>query len=259
MVSQIVPRILRMSLFLAVLTVLAVVPASATVFTSVTQSGTFTSDDQNVQYTFTVPTAQTLYFYTTSYAGGRNANGTTAPEGGFDPYLALFKNDTVTDSTGTHHGSFLNENDDANDGNANYYNRPDSKTGVTFDSFISTLDNNGNALSPGYPLAAGSYILALTEFDNVSVGYLSDGFSEDGNKYPNGDFTQANGPPGTTTGAFYDTSNIPGTERNGNYTFNISATAPSAPEPAPSAALGLFGLALGGLILTARRRNAAAK
>ena len=237
MASSLIPRMMRLTLALASVTMLAVVSASAAVFTSVTQSGTFTVDNQKAQYTFTVPTAQTLYFYTTSYAGGLNANGTTAPKGGFDPILSLF------DSSGT----FLADNDE----DPAHYNRLDPTTNAVFDSYLSK------------PLTAGSYTLVLTQYDNFSAGNLSDGFQQDNTQsYDGTSFTQQFAAQGAT-GRFYDTSNIPGAQRNGNYTFNISATAPTvgpaAPEPAQTAALGVFGLALGGLILTARRRHAAAK
>ena len=58
--------------------------------TSVTYAGTFSSDSQVNQYSFTAASASTYDLYTTSYAGGANLNGTTAVSGGFVPVLSLF-------------------------------------------------------------------------------------------------------------------------------------------------------------------------
>ena len=55
-----------------------------------TASGTFTTDNQAFFYNFTSTSTETLDFYTTSYGGGANLNGTMSMAGGFVPVLTLF-------------------------------------------------------------------------------------------------------------------------------------------------------------------------
>ena len=57
-----------------------------------TFTGVFTADDSLFNYSFTTTTSQVFDFYTTSYGGGMNANGTVSVAGGFDPVLTLFSN-----------------------------------------------------------------------------------------------------------------------------------------------------------------------
>ncbi len=206
-------------------------------FAPVTVSGLFTTDDQHALYNFSLTTPQTLYFYTTSYAGGKNVDGSVTSSGGFDPVLGLY------DSTGT----LLIENDD----DVTHFNHPDPETGNVFDSFIS------QTLNPG------SYTLAVTEYDNFSNGTLASGFSEDGN----GNFTGAlfGNPDGSDAGKpFFDytgqfsTPAVAGDQNDGHYTFNIATLAPAVPEATTVVSLGMM-LALGGLVLTGRKRKASAK
>ncbi len=107
-----------------------------------TQTGTFSTDNQIVEISFTTATTQTYNFYTTSYSGGVNADGTSTPAGGFDPVLSLFNSDgTIFSGVATSNGG-----SDAN--------------------FSDVLD-------------PGSYILALTEFPSFSNDGTLQGFTTD--------------------------------------------------------------------------------
>ncbi len=152
------------------------------------QSGTFAADDSNAQYNFTLGSAQEVYAYTTGYAGGTNLDGTTTVAGGFDPILSLFDGN----------GSLLMYNDD------NPLAPSDPATGAAYDSGL--LDT----------LGAGSYTLAITQYDNFSNGSLSSGFQQDGNPT----FTSQYVGGGTATAPFVD---VNGSQRTGNYTLNLAA------------------------------------
>ncbi len=160
-------------------------------------SGTFAADDSRQLFSFNLAATSTVTLQTYSYAGGVNQAGMIIPEGGFDPILTLF------DSTGL----LINENDD---GYANV--SVDSVTGQHWDSYIHTT------------LAAGTYTIALTQYDNFPNGsYLSDGFSRMGQL----NFTNAFG---CLAGAFCDRT---GDSRTADWEFDVSGT-PSAtaiPEP----------------------------
>ncbi len=207
----------------------AALPAHAQFATTV--NGNFAADDQNYQYKFTVPTTQTVYIFTTSYAGGINADGTISQGGGFDPLLTLF------DSTGT---ELI-----ANDDDINSYNHPDPETGKSYDAYFQT------ALNPG------TYTLAVTEYDNSALGSLASGFSEDGK----GNFTGAlfGNPDGSDTGKpFFDST---GDQNSGHFAFSVSSVPPPAvPEASTTVSLGvMLALGGGGLALTSRKRKASAK
>ncbi len=106
-------------------------------------------------------------------------------------------------------------------------------------------------------LAAGSYVVALTQYDNFSIGNLSDGFAETG--HPN--FTAD--PAFTAGGAcagnmFRDISGTDGRCRTGTWAvdfLNVSSVAPVA-VPEPSALL-LAGFGLGFLLISRFRRRRA--
>ncbi len=105
-----------------------------------TQSGVLSSDNSIVEIDFSTASTQAYTFFTTSYMGGTNADGTTTSAGGFDPVLTLF----------TAAGTFV----------------PNGVGGGGMDAdFTDTL-------------SAGSYILALTEFPNFTNTDLS-GFNPD--------------------------------------------------------------------------------
>jgi hypothetical protein len=135
----------------AVLCFTALHPAGAA---TTTLTGSLASDSSVFTYNFTSATTQTFNFFTTSYAGGVNANGTTTPRGGFDPVLTLFS------STGTVLG-FGGGGGRAACGGAI---AADAVTGLCNDANFSRT------------LGAGNYTLDLTEFPNVALGTLADGF-----------------------------------------------------------------------------------
>jgi hypothetical protein len=111
-------------------------------------SGTFDSDDIEQAFNFTLTGAPAL-IETTSYA-----------KGGFDPVLSVFGAA----------GNLLAMNDNGTCSQV----AVDPATGACLDSYLPLH------------LPAGSYLLVLTEYDNLPNGpFLADGFSEAGN----GNFT----------------------------------------------------------------------
>lgn len=149
-----------------------------------THSGAFTADNDVYEYSFNVPTMQTYTFNTTSYGGGANLDGTTSAAGGFVPVLSLF----------------------------NGAGGPAGNAGGSGDAYLQLA------------LAAGSYTLALTEFPNVAINNLSDGFLFASD--PNATGTVC----GQAGGTFLDSTVAPCAQRNGNYAVNVSSASP-VPEP----------------------------
>lgn len=107
-----------------------------------TLSGVFTNDNQVLAIPITTTTTQSYDFYTTSYSGGVNADGTTTTAGGFDPILSLF------DSNGN-----IVPGGGASSGGADA--------------------NLEDVLGPGM------YTLTLTEFGNSSNDNTINGFTTD--------------------------------------------------------------------------------
>ena len=199
---------------------LAVPRANAAPFTD---SGTFSTDNDVVLFDITTTTAQNYTFYTTSYAGGTNADGSTTAAGGFDPVLTLF--------TAPAPGTFV---PNAVGGGSNSCTGvgTDPGTGFCEDAyFTETLD-------------PGSYILALTEFPNYSNQTLND-FNPDNAAI----ISQSCG----TSTSFVDANTC--TQRDGDYTVNYTSSAVSAVTPEPPSAL-LVLLPLAGVIVLNRRRLA---
>jgi hypothetical protein len=176
----------------------------------VSYQGNFSSDDQVQTFDFNVTTAGLVTLQTFGYAGGVNGAGTTVAAGGFDPVLTLFDGA----------GNFLVMNDDGPCGTVGM----DPTTLNCFDAYLS-LD-----------LSAGSYILALTEYDNLAIGpTLADSFTQVGN----GDFTcpEFLGQPG----AFCDASP---SQRDSAWALDIT-TPGTSPVPEPgSEVLVLSGISL---------------
>ena len=180
-------------------------------------NGSFTHDDDVQSSIFTTQTTQTFTFYTTSYAGGPNADGSYSYEGGFDPILTLFGAS----------GSTINYNDDDPTGFAN----TDPTTGLTADSYFTQT------------LGPGTYTLSISEYDNVATTNSSS-WSEAGN--PN--FTsQFSNPFNPMPGPFLDQTGDP---RTSAFTYNIAsngaytlgAPVPELPETVDFAIFTAFGI-----------------
>jgi hypothetical protein len=120
---------------------------------TISYSGTFSSDDQVQLYSYTLSQVSPVTFETNSYAAG-----------GFVPVLSLFN------SAGVEIGS------DGGDATCSAGMKADAATMMCDDALLTES------------LAAGSYTLAVSEFFNVPVGpNLSNGFLEQGQ----GNFTGA--------------------------------------------------------------------
>jgi hypothetical protein len=178
-----------------------------------TSVGMLPNQGQVLEATFSITAASNLTIYTDSYGGGTNADGTSATYGGFMPSLVLYN------SSGNYVAGETFPSPIAN---------PDPHTPVNGDAYLSSTN-----------LAAGTYILTLSDFlvqQSPTATNLSDGFVN----YGSGNtFTDAQG-------------NL----RNGSYSLNLSATAvtPSVPEPAT---FWLMVPAVGGLAVLIRKRKAA--
>ncbi len=210
------PKSLFRSLALLSLCLVAVRGANAV---SITSTGTFANDNDVFNYNFSNTSTQSFNFFTTSYGGGSNANGTRTNAGGFVPVLTLFSSTTgnvlgFSGGDGMCHGSAV----------------PDSTTNLCEDA------NFTQTLGPG------SYLLALTEFPNVAIGSLADGFLAGSDTHFTG--TVCNG----SSSKFLQVDVAPCVQRTGNYALNVNSTSTSpVPEPPtwllvlPSAAaIGLF-------------------
>lgn len=169
---------------------------------TVTLTGTLSADNSLFNYNFTNPSTQTYTFYTTSYGGGVNADKSTSPAGGFVPVLTLFS------STGNVLGF------GGGDATCHGSSAADPTTGLCEDANFSET------------LAPGSYQLYLSEFPNVAVGTLSDGFLAGSDAH----FTGTN--CGSPSGTFLQADLAPCVQRTANYSVNITSTSASAvPEP----------------------------
>ena len=217
-------------------------PASAIpLLPPTTVTGLFTSDDQQQQFEFSIPTAALVTIESISYAGGTFASNSliTAPAGGFDPIVSLF------DST----GAFIDDDDDDDDGFGS--TATDPVTGNAFDAFLQT------------PLAAGTYTVVVTQFDNFFDGIVGDdisnGFEREGDPTLTSFF-------GCTDGIFCDFDennrsfilNDPGNPLDGErvsfFAVNVTTQAVAVPEPTTLALLG-FGLVGAGLAYRRRRSD----
>ena len=188
----------------------SVLPAANFAFT-----GLFLNDSDSHYFTFSTSGGTTIR--TLSYGGGTNVVGNLISPGGFDPLLNIF------DMTGTQVGSA----DDSSGGNA-CLGGITSGTEGCLDSYF-----QGS-------LAPGTYILVVTQFDNVANGpTLSDGFT-----------------PGSACVASFCDGFDNTTARTGNWAVDIltadsASDISAAPEPGTIALAG-FGVAAFTLI---RRRS----
>jgi len=191
-------------------------------------TGSFAVDNDVQLFNFSVTSPSNVTLRTWSYAGGTNAAGQSIAAGGFDPILALF------DSS----GAFIPgaQNDDG--------------VGVAVDPATITLtDPTGNAFDTllSISLAAGSYTVAVMQFDNFFRFPGPPGFLEDGQ----GNFTAKYG---CSAGQFCD---FDGNNRDGHWAFDILNVNTASPVPGPIAGAGLPGLifATGGLLAWWRKRR----
>ena len=116
-------------------------------------TGSLGGDNDVRLFTFTLAADSDVTLRTWSYAGGTNASGSLIGSGGFDPIVTLFA------GTGPS-ALLLTANDDGTGVDV------DPGTGSAFDSLLEIL-----------ALSAGTYTVALTEFDNFASGpTLGDGF-----------------------------------------------------------------------------------
>jgi hypothetical protein len=123
---------------------------------NITLQGLFTRDDDVQLFDVVIATTGTVDLRTYTYAGGTTSTGTVVPRGGFDPILTLF------DSAGI----LVNDNDEGSGA------ATDPATGEAFDARITRT------------LTAGSYIVALTQYDNFAAGVdLASGFVESGHPH----------------------------------------------------------------------------
>jgi hypothetical protein len=190
---------------------------------AITLQGNFTADDNVQLFSLSVAAPATVDIRSYSYAGGTNSTGTVVARGGFDTILTLFSAS----------GVFIDDNDDGAGAAV------DPTTGQAADARI--IAN----------LAAGNYILALTQYDNFSIGNLADGFAETGNSHFTADPSFASG--GACPGdMFRDISGTAGRCRTGNWTLDFVNAASVTAVPEPSALL-LAGVGLI-LLLVGRRR-----
>jgi hypothetical protein len=115
-----------------------------------TLQGKFTADDDVQLFSVSVAAPATVDIRSYGYAGGTTSTGTVVLRGGFDTIRKLFSAS----------GAFLSENDDG------ARVATDPSTGLTGGARITTS------------LAAGNYLLTLTEYDNFASGNLTDGFHD---------------------------------------------------------------------------------
>lgn len=178
---------------------------------STTYNGTFAADNSVFQLPFTVTGTQTYTFQTNSYASG-----------GFVPVLTLFS------PTGTPVGF------DGADGMCNGSETPSSSTGICDDAFLQET------------LTSGNYTLDLTEFPNVAIGNLSDGFLFASDPTATGDVC---GVPG---GMFLESDLATCVQRTDSYSLTVTSAGVN-PVPEPSSMLLMLPVAA--ILAVASRRS----
>jgi hypothetical protein len=170
-------------------------PAAAANFSF---DGNFVNDNDRARFDFTVGAESLVTLLTYSYAGGVNAEGKTIARGGFDPILSIY------DSA----GKLIKYNDDGVAGQV----PSDSVTGRLFDTYFEAT------------LAAGSYTVFVTQYDNFGPTQLPGSFRRD--NQPN------------FANHFVDST---GSQRDSHWAFDVlnveNAVTTAVPEPATWAML----------------------
>lgn len=172
-------------------------------------TGSFLTDDAKAAFTFNLTAAATVTIRSFGYAGGVNAAGQTVGSGGFDGVVSLYDSASQNIAYG----------DD----------------GVTVDPIT------GAAADPllTIALAAGSYKLFLTQYDNFGPANLALPFNFEGQPLFRSGFVD-----------FY------GSKRMGNWALDITGVSAAAAVPEASTwALMLVGFGIAGYSLRARRRT----
>jgi len=191
---------------------------------SFSYTGSFVTDDQIQEFLFSLSAPSIVTTVTYSYAGGTNQAGAIIPEGGFDPWLAIFNSSGV-----------LVASDD--NGTCTQVGT-DSDTGACFDSYISEA------------LTTGTYTLVLSQSDNSPAGgTLGAGYTRTGQT----DFTSSFG---CSNGEFCD---INADNRTPNWAVDIdnvtSSSLPGGAAPEPATFL-LLGGGFAGIVMLRRRSGA---
>lgn len=191
-----------------------------------TFTGTFAHDNSIFLTGFTVAAPTAYTFYTTSYAGGLNADGTTTTRGGFDAFIEVMN--------GSGHVIWLN------DDGTSVHVAVDPTTHNAWDAYLKMN------------LAPGSYSVLLTQYgNNLNGDDLTTGFTEAGSGNDNYTSIFAPNGPGTSSAPFIEQD---GAQRTGNYTLNLQSS--PVPEASTTVSMGLLLiLGLGGAAVSARRRK----
>lgn len=212
--------------FLSVLALLSAALGSANTFDF---NGTFTQDDNQASFLMILNSPQIVTIQTTSYANG-----------GFAPVLSIFGNPLF----GPGDPTLLGTN---SGGSPCGVRSTNATTGLCLDALLG-LDSVLSTNQLG-TLAAGSYLVVLTEQSNVPNGPdLDSGFVFDGQ----GNFTAI---PGINNGPFVDPSN-PNITDTGTYALqfaNVDTVQPVEPVPEPATFIPLLS-GLGLLVTMLRRR-----
>jgi len=196
---------------------------------SFSYAGTFSADDDVVLFNFSVDTESSVILRTYGYGGGVQDDGNAVAAGGFDPVLTLF------DDAGLIIGGSV---DDPTGESA-----VDMATGLALDAFLDQA------------LPAGSYTVALTQYDNIIPGGTFDiGFFRVGDPAFTARLPDVNGSCSNGQFCSYDSLGNP-VNRSSAWALDIRNVVSASVVPAPAAAW-LFGSGLLGLIALARRNSA---
>jgi hypothetical protein len=179
-------------------------PASAASFS---YTGNFVNDSDVQLFNFNLLASTTVTLQTFSYGGGTNSAGNTIVSGGFEPTLQIFDF-----PSGAINGGSILPGDVASCGPRN--TDPNRPIHLCREDFAQVF------------LAAGNYVVALTENPNVANGpNLSDGFFAD---------TDPQNLTAINQNHFADVASQPG---DGHWALDITVRDVGAATPEPGSAL----------------------